>query len=42
MGYHDAIIATGNLSRRQYGIIAERDVSVPMSDGANIEKIELP
>ena len=32
----DAIIGTGNLSKRQYGIVAERDVFVPMSDGVNI------
>jgi predicted acyl esterase len=32
----DAIIGTGNISKRQYGIVAERDVFVPMSDGVNI------
>ena len=32
----DAIIGTGNLSKRQYGIITERDVFVPVSDGVNI------
>jgi predicted acyl esterase len=33
----DAIIATGNLSKRQYGIMAQRNVSVPMSDGIHID-----
>lgn len=32
----DAIIGTGELSKRQYGIVAERDVFVPMSDGVSI------
>jgi predicted acyl esterase len=32
----DAMIGAGNLSKRQYGIVAERDVFVPMSDGVNI------
>jgi len=32
----DAIIGTGNISKRKYGIVAERDVFVPMSDGVNI------
>jgi predicted acyl esterase len=37
VGYHmDAIIGTGKISKREYGIIAERDVSIPMSDGVNI------
>jgi putative CocE/NonD family hydrolase len=32
----DAIIGTGNISKRRYGIVAERDVFVTMSDGVNI------
>jgi predicted acyl esterase len=32
----DAIIGTGDLSKRQYGIVAERDVFVPVSDGVSI------
>jgi hypothetical protein len=32
----DAIIRTGNISKRQYGIVVQRDVFVPMSDGVNI------
>ena len=33
----DAIIGTGDLSKRQYGITAQRSVSVPVSDGVNID-----
>lgn len=33
----EAIIGTGNMSKRQYGILEEPDVSVPMSDGAKID-----
>jgi predicted acyl esterase len=33
----DAIISTGKISKREHGIIAERNVSVPMSDGVNID-----
>ncbi|HLA27544.1 MAG TPA: CocE/NonD family hydrolase [Syntrophales bacterium] len=32
----DAIIGTGNLSKRQYGIIRELDIPVIMSDGVNV------
>ncbi|MFC2024336.1 CocE/NonD family hydrolase [Chloroflexota bacterium] len=32
----DAIIGTGKLSRRQHGVIAERDVMVPVSAGFDI------
>jgi predicted acyl esterase len=32
----DAIIGTGKISKREHGIIAEHDVTVPMSDGINI------
>ncbi len=33
----DAIIGTGKISKRQYEIIAERSISVPMSDGITID-----
>ena len=33
----DAIIGTGKLSKRQYGIIAKRNVSVRVSDGVDID-----
>ncbi len=33
----DAIIGTGKLSKRQYGIIVERNVTAPMSDGIIID-----
>ena len=33
----DAIIGTGMISKREYGIIAERNISVPMSDGISID-----
>ena len=33
----DAIIGTGMISKREYGIIAERSISVPMSDGISID-----
>jgi putative CocE/NonD family hydrolase len=33
----DAIIATGQLSKRQYDIIVERNVAIPISDGINID-----
>ena len=33
----DAIIGTGKISKREYGIIAERNISVMMSDGVNID-----
>ncbi len=32
----DAIIGTGKISKREYGIAANRDITVPMSDGVNI------
>ncbi len=32
----DAIFGTGEVSKRQYGIISERDVYVPVSDGVKI------
>ena len=32
----DAIIGTGKISKREYGIIGEHNVSVKMSDGVNI------
>jgi hypothetical protein len=33
----DAIIGTGNISKRQYGIKAERSLSVPMRDNVEID-----
>ena len=33
----DAIFATGKLSKRQYDINIERNVSIPVSDGINID-----
>jgi predicted acyl esterase len=33
----DAIIATGKLSKRQYTVNVERNVSIPVSDGINID-----
>ena len=33
----DAIIATGKLSKRQYDINIERNISIPVSDGINID-----
>jgi uncharacterized protein len=32
----DAIIAAGQLSKRQYSIVVEKDVFAPVSDGVNI------
>jgi predicted acyl esterase len=32
----DAIIGTGKISKREYDIITNRDVSIPMSDGVNL------
>jgi len=34
--YMDAIIGTGNISRREYDVVAERDVMVKMSDNIQI------
>jgi len=33
----DVVIGTGKVSERQYNIVVEHDVSVPMSDGVNID-----
>ena len=33
----DAIIGTGKLSRRQYNVILERDIRIPVSDGVEID-----
>jgi len=33
----NAIIGTGKLSQRKYGITIERNVSIPMSDGVNMD-----
>ena len=33
----DAIMGTGNISKRQYGIKAERSLSVPMRDDVEID-----
>ncbi len=33
----DAIIGTGKLSKRQYSITIERNVSIPVSDGIIID-----
>jgi putative CocE/NonD family hydrolase len=33
----DAIIGTGKISKREYGIIANRNVSIPMTDGVTID-----
>jgi predicted acyl esterase len=33
----DVIIGTGNISKRRYGIKAERSLSVPLRDNAEID-----
>ena len=33
----DAIIGTGKISKRQYNISSERNVSIPVSDGVTID-----
>ncbi len=33
----DAIIGTGKISKREYGMIANRNVSIPMTDGVTID-----
>jgi len=33
----DAIIGTGKISKREYGIVEERDISITMSDKINID-----
>lgn len=33
----DAVIGTGKISQRKYEIKVERNISVPMSDGVNMD-----